>query len=78
VKQVDKFWDALDKSTIMSGVLAVGFCGTACYLAATGQEIPEILGNATLLILGWFFGAKTTNAVNKAVAERKAVLGGRE
>lgn len=75
---MDRFWDALDKSTIVSGALAFGFCGTSCYLAATGQEIPDLVGSATLLILGWFFGAKTTNAGNQAVAARKAVSGGRE
>jgi len=75
---VDKFWDALDRSTIVSGLIALGFCATVCYLAAMGMEIPDVLSNATLLILGWFFGAKATNAGNKAVQSRKAVSGGRE
>ena len=55
---MDRFWDLLDKSTIVSGLITVGLVGTCCYLFATGQPVPELLAYALTTIIGFFFGAK--------------------
>lgn len=57
---MNKFWDLLEKSTIVSGFIATAVTTAVLYLAVTGQVIPELLGNAALIIIGFFFGAKTT------------------
>jgi len=57
---MNKFWDLLEKSTIVSGFIATGVTSVILYLAVTGRPIPELLGNAALIIIGFFFGAKTT------------------
>ena len=54
-----RFWDLLEKSTLVSGVIAVGIVAAIIYLACTSQPIPDILGNSALIIIGFFFGAKT-------------------
>jgi len=54
-----RFWDLLEKSTLVSGIIAVGVVAAIIYLACTGQVIPDILGNSALIIIGFFFGAKT-------------------
>jgi len=64
---VDRFWQLLEKSVIVSGLIALGVLGSIIYLAVTGQEIPELLGNAALIIVGFFFGAKTTDAGYRAL-----------
>lgn len=56
--EVNKFWDLLKSSVIVQGVVTIMFCGTACYLYATGQEIPESLVYFVSGVIGFFFGAK--------------------
>lgn len=52
---MDKFWDLLGKSVITSFIVTTGVVGSVCYLAITGQEIPNTLDTAMNLILGFFF-----------------------
>ena len=59
---MDKFWALLEKSVIVSGFIATAVTCAIVYLAVTGQPIPELLGNAALIIIGWFFGAKSSDA----------------
>ena len=55
----EKFWAEFNKSTIVSGVLALSVWGAVIYLAVVGVEIPEVLGAGGGLILGYFFGARS-------------------
>jgi len=64
---VNRFWDLLEKSTIVSGFIAVVVTTSIVYLAVTGQPIPELLGNAALIIVGFFFGSKVTDAGFRAL-----------
>ena len=65
---MDKFWELLEKSTIISGVVTVGLVGTCIYLWVVQQPVPDLLATALTLVLGYFFGAKAT----KAGADRQA------
>ena len=56
---MDRFWDLLEKSTIVSGLIALGITYAIIYMTIAGFPIPEIVGNAALIIIGFFFGAKT-------------------
>jgi len=56
---VNRFWDLLERSVIVSGFIALGVLGAVVYLSVVGQPIPDLLGNAALIIVGFFFGAKT-------------------
>jgi len=67
---MDKFWDLLEQSVIVSGFVVVAVFGTVCYLAVTGQPIPEMMGDAALIIVGFFFGAKTQAVGAARVAAR--------
>ena len=75
---MDKFWELLEKSTIVSGLVAVMVMGTICYLTATGQEVPELLGTLGLAILAFFFGAKSSDAGYRALNTRREEFYGRE
>lgn len=72
---MDRFWDLLEKSTIVSGILAVGVVVTYCYMTVTTQYVPEELQIITVMILGWFFGAKTTDAGYRALRRRAEANG---
>ena len=53
------FWSEFNKSTIVSGILALAVWGCVIYLAIAGIPVPEVLGAGGGLILGYFFGARS-------------------
>lgn len=55
---MDRFWNAWDKSTVVSGILAVGLMVVVGYLAVTGQEIPQTISLAFVSLIAWFFGSR--------------------
>jgi len=57
-----KFWELFEQSVIIQGILAISFSGAIIYLYCTGKEVPQELVALVSLILGYFFGAKTTHA----------------
>ena len=63
---MDKFWKILEQSVIVSGLIALALVGTACYLALTGQPIPDYLGIALGTVVGFFFGAKVERTAIQA------------
>jgi hypothetical protein len=54
------FWDVLADSVILQGILTLGVVGCVCYLAVTGQPIPDLLVNIAGVIVGFWFGSKVT------------------
>ena len=60
---MDKFWELLAESVIVQGTVTLMLVGGCIYLAVTGQEIPELLGSATMLALGFYFGTKTQQSL---------------
>jgi len=54
----NRFWDLLQQSTIVSGLLALIIWGVICYLAVVGQSVQEVLVGGGLSIIGFFFGSK--------------------
>jgi hypothetical protein len=57
----------LEKSTLVSGLIALGVVGAIIYLSITGQVIPDLLGNSALIIIGFFFGSKVQNTGQSAI-----------
>jgi len=70
-----RFLDMLESSVIVQSLLALIIVGCVVFLYATNQAVPDALLNITMLILGFYFGAKATIAerrgYNRARAERK-------
>jgi len=58
-----KFWELLEQSVIIQGILALGFSAAIGYLYVTGKPVPQELVALVSIILGYFFGAKNTQAV---------------
>jgi hypothetical protein len=59
---VDKFWELLEKSTIVSGLVTVGLVGCCIYLWIAGQPVPDLLATALTIVLAYFFADKVTSA----------------
>jgi len=63
---MDKFWELLEESVILQGIITLVVVGTYAYLLITVQPVPETLTNLLGLIMGFFFGGKMAVAVRKA------------
>ena len=59
------FWDALEKSYLITGSSMIMFGGTACYMWATGKTPPNELLHLVGVLLGAFVGG---SAVKSALA----------
>lgn len=66
------FWKLLSESTILQGLLSLTLIGTTCYLSIAGREIPDGLLQATMLVVGYFFGSKATQQVMRTLMLRKS------
>jgi len=62
---VDKFWELFQESVIVQACLALVLLITICYMYATGQEVPDALMNAFMVILGYYFGSKVQQKLAK-------------
>jgi len=73
---MDIFWMLLAKSVIISGTLAVTLTWVVAYLAVTGREIPDILAQALIAIIAFFFGQRQEMLAqwSKELLEYKAEL----
>jgi hypothetical protein len=65
---METFWKLLEKSTITSGVIAVGLIGTACYCVITETPLPEYMGIAMGTVIGYFFASKQADAQARRVS----------
>jgi hypothetical protein len=68
---MDKFWELMEQSVIFQGIITLSFVITACYMMASGIEVPDLLQAGLMLILGWYFGAKTQLVASVAARKRK-------
>jgi len=63
---METFWTLFKENVIIQAVLALMFGATACYLYAAQIPVPMELVALLSVILGYFFGSKTQNAVLKS------------
>lgn len=60
------FLELLKESVIVQGILTLMVVGACVYLWITNQPIPPDLASITLLVVGFYFGAKVQNIANKS------------
>lgn len=53
------FYELLRQSVLVQATIALCCVGAVIYLAVTGQDIPDLLTNITMAVLGFYFGSKT-------------------
>lgn len=67
---MSKFWELLEQSVLVQGLVTLLLVTACIYLAIAGKEIPELLSSATMLALGFYFGSKSQQTIN-AYLKRK-------
>lgn len=67
---MDKFWDLLASSAVVQGILTVMVVGADIYLFATRQPIPEQLWQLTMLVVAFYFGAKSQSYLSTVQSRR--------
>lgn len=61
---MDKFWDLLQTSTLVQGLVTITFVWACVYMACTGRPIPAEMWTATMVALGFYFGSKSQQVIN--------------
>lgn len=64
---MDKFWELMEESVIVQGIVTVFLLGVVGYLVCTGQPVPDNLNSALMLVLGFYFGSKSQQSITKTV-----------
>lgn len=59
------FWKLLKESVIVQAAITLMLVSTVCYLWVAQITIPEGLAYSLMLVLGYYFGSKTQNILNK-------------
>ncbi len=61
--------DLLKSSTLIQAIIALGCTGTIGYLYIAGRPVPDTLVSLSMLIIGYYFGSKTQQAINQGVRD---------
>lgn len=56
---MSKFWELVERSVVIQGVVTLGTLGVACYLWATVGVLPDGLQNILLVIVAFWMGSKS-------------------
>ena len=62
---MSKFWELLEQSVLIQGTLALAFSGAIIAMYVTGKPVPQELVALVSLILGYFFGAKNAQSLER-------------
>ena len=73
MKANDRFWDAMNKSVVVSSVLALIVVGAVVFLAVKQAPVPEVLTLAMGTILGFFFGARSGQQTERIQASNAII-----
>lgn len=68
---MNKFWELVETSVIVSGIISLLLVGSVCYLSVIRQPVPDTLNNATMIVVGFFFGKGSVVTVQRAAAKLK-------
>jgi len=63
---METFWTLFKENVIIQAVLALMFGATVCYMYTAQLPVPMELVAILSIIIGYFFGSKTQNAILKA------------
>lgn len=64
-----KLLELLQESVITQSILVLCVFGPMAYCVIAGRPIPDVITQYGMIILGFFFGAKSTYQVMKGVSK---------
>lgn len=62
---VNKLWELLGTSVLIQAAITLALLITICYMYIVGTEVPDPLWNAFMVILGFYFGSKVQNQIQR-------------
>lgn len=62
---MDKFWELFKQSVIIQALMALTLLGVISYMYIAGMEVPEMLAGFFGLIMGYYFGTKGQQQLDK-------------
>lgn len=62
---METLYDLFKSSAVVQALIALGTIATLCYLFVTTGDAPKELITIAALILGYYFGTKTQQAIGK-------------
>jgi len=66
---VDKVLEMFSESVITQSILVLAVFGSLTYCVITDRPIPDILTQYGMVILGFFFGAKSAITIKKGLSK---------
>jgi hypothetical protein len=66
---MEKFWELFQESVIVQSLVTLTLVITICAMFLMSKPIPELLGSITLLVLGFWFGAKSQHSIVTSAKE---------
>lgn len=65
-----KFWELMERSVIIQGVITICLIGVVIYQSVIGVEVSDLIASLTLLVVGFYFGSKVENATTRGVINK--------
>lgn len=62
---MEKLWDLLGTSVLVQAAITLVLLITICYMYISGMEVPDTLNAAFMAILGFYFGSKVQNTIQR-------------
>lgn len=62
IKNIERFYELVEKSVIVQGLVTVCLVVTACVMWAQGDEVPQALINWASVMIGIYAGGKLVSA----------------
>lgn len=57
------FWRLFEESIVVQALITLALVLATIYMLVTGQQIPDILASALMLVLGFYFGSKSQQQI---------------
>jgi len=73
-----EFWAQFNKSTVVSGLLALIIWSAVVYLAVAGQVVPDVLAAGAAVVVGFFFGARSGQQAERVQQLNRKAKGGND
>jgi len=74
---MERFWQLFEESVIVQACIALAMVITICAMVVLGRDIPDLMTNALMLVLGFYFGSKSEQRVRAWKRDISALLVGR-
>jgi hypothetical protein len=66
----ERFVDLLEQSVIVQALITLTLVATMCVIVAQNRDVPQLLSDSVLLVLGYYFGSKNNMMISRITGRR--------